>query len=152
MYWSYPILPFGVVACTFFPTTFLEIAVYDDEFSILVLNLNKIFKNSTPGKVACIWHIDRVQIDAIKFERRQIDCRRRRHCVRSLTTSVGGSTQLSKVSLTFLTPFTRKRNQDNDNSPRRENFHHPRIVCSKQAQFPLHLETPNWYYPYLPST
>ena len=28
MYWSYPILPFGIVACTFFPTTFLETAVY----------------------------------------------------------------------------------------------------------------------------
>ena len=28
MYWSYPMLPFGIVACTFFPTTFLEIAVY----------------------------------------------------------------------------------------------------------------------------
>ena len=28
MYWSYPVLPFGIVACTFFPTTFLEIAVY----------------------------------------------------------------------------------------------------------------------------
>ena len=28
-YWSYPILPFGIVACAyFFPTTFLEIAVY----------------------------------------------------------------------------------------------------------------------------
>ena len=28
-YGSYPILPFGtVVACTFFPTTFLEIAVF----------------------------------------------------------------------------------------------------------------------------
>ena len=27
-YWSYPILPFGIVACTFFPTTFLEIAVH----------------------------------------------------------------------------------------------------------------------------
>ena len=26
--WSYPILPFGIVACTFLPTTFLEIAVY----------------------------------------------------------------------------------------------------------------------------
>ena len=25
--WSYPILPFGIVACTFFTTTFLEIAV-----------------------------------------------------------------------------------------------------------------------------
>ena len=25
---SYPILPFGIVACTFFPTIFLEIAVY----------------------------------------------------------------------------------------------------------------------------
>ena len=28
VYWSYPILPFEIVACTFFPTTFLEIAVY----------------------------------------------------------------------------------------------------------------------------
>ena len=28
MYWSYPILPFGIDACTFFPTTFLEIAVW----------------------------------------------------------------------------------------------------------------------------
>ena len=27
-YCSYPILPFGIVASTFFPTTFLEIAVY----------------------------------------------------------------------------------------------------------------------------
>ena len=28
VYWSYPILPFGIVACTVFSTTFLEIAVY----------------------------------------------------------------------------------------------------------------------------
>ena len=28
VYWSYPILPFGIVACTFLPTTFPEIAVY----------------------------------------------------------------------------------------------------------------------------
>ena len=27
VYWSYPILPFGIVACTFLPTTFLKIAV-----------------------------------------------------------------------------------------------------------------------------
>ena len=26
--WSYPILPFGIVACTAFATTFLEIAIY----------------------------------------------------------------------------------------------------------------------------
>ena len=26
--WSYPILPFGIVACTFFPTTFLEISCH----------------------------------------------------------------------------------------------------------------------------
>ena len=44
----------------------------DDEFPFLFLNLNKILKNSTPGKVAYIWHIERVQIDAIKFERTQI--------------------------------------------------------------------------------
>ena len=45
---------------------------YDDEFSFLFLNLNKILKNSTPGKVACIWHIERVKIDVIKFEKTQI--------------------------------------------------------------------------------
>ena len=28
VYRLYPILPFGIVACTVFPTTFLEIAVY----------------------------------------------------------------------------------------------------------------------------
>ena len=27
VYWSYPIIPFRIVACTVFPTTFLEIAV-----------------------------------------------------------------------------------------------------------------------------
>ena len=42
---------------------------YDNEFSFLFLILNKIFKNSTPGKVAYIWHIERVQIDVIKFEK-----------------------------------------------------------------------------------
>ena len=45
---------------------------YDDEFSFLFLNLNKILQNSTPGNVACILHIEKVQIDAIKFERTQI--------------------------------------------------------------------------------
>ena len=44
----------------------------NDEFSFLFLNLNKILKNSTPWKVACIWHFERVQIDASKFERTQI--------------------------------------------------------------------------------
>ena len=36
------------------------------------MNLNKILKNSTPGKVAYIWHIERVKIDVIKFEKTQI--------------------------------------------------------------------------------
>ena len=45
---------------------------YDDKFSFLSFNLNKILKNSTPGKVTCIWHIERVQIDVIKSERTQI--------------------------------------------------------------------------------
>ena len=36
------------------------------------MNLNKILKNSTPGKVAYLWHIERVQIEVIKFERTQI--------------------------------------------------------------------------------
>ena len=40
--------------------------------SLYLLSLNKILKNSIPGKVACIWHIEWIQIDAIKFERTQI--------------------------------------------------------------------------------
>ena len=32
VYWTYPILPFGIVPCTFFPTTFLEIAVYGSTY------------------------------------------------------------------------------------------------------------------------
>ena len=36
------------------------------------MNLTKTLKNSTPGKVVCIWHIDQVQIDPMKFERTQI--------------------------------------------------------------------------------
>ena len=33
VYWSYPIVPFGIVACTFLPTTFLKIAVWDFAFN-----------------------------------------------------------------------------------------------------------------------
>ena len=34
--------------------------------------IKPLIKNSTPGKVAYIWRIERYQIDAIKFERTQI--------------------------------------------------------------------------------
>ena len=34
--------------------------------------MDKALKNSTPGKVAYTWRIERFQIDAIKFERKQI--------------------------------------------------------------------------------
>ena len=34
--------------------------------------LNKILKNSTPGNVACIWKIERVQIDLSLKERKFI--------------------------------------------------------------------------------
>ena len=34
--------------------------------------MDKVLKNLNPGKVAYIWQIERVQIDAIKFERTQI--------------------------------------------------------------------------------
>ena len=42
--WSYPILPFGIVACTFFPTTFPEIAVclYILYVLHLILSLNEM--------------------------------------------------------------------------------------------------------------
>ena len=35
VYWSYPILPFGIVACTVFATTFPEIAVYEPLYHAL---------------------------------------------------------------------------------------------------------------------
>ena len=41
--WSYPILPFGIVACTFFLTTFLEMAVYSSVSSHHNLRLHKNF-------------------------------------------------------------------------------------------------------------
>ena len=66
---------------------------YDDQFSLLFWYLNKIPKNSTPGKVTCIWHIERVQIDTTKFEKMQIHffyqlfhCRCRRPCLVSPVT------------------------------------------------------------------
>ena len=49
-------------------------------FSFLFSNLNKILKNSTPGKAACIWAIERAQINATTFERTQIHLQRRFHC------------------------------------------------------------------------
>ena len=48
------------------------------------LNLNKFLTNSTPWKISCIWHIERVQLDAIKFERTQI------HFFRHVFTAVVG--------------------------------------------------------------
>ena len=45
---------------------------YDDELSFPFSNLNKILKNSYPGKFTCIWHIEWVQIDTIMFERTKI--------------------------------------------------------------------------------
>ena len=39
---------------------------YDDKLSFLNLNMDKVVKNSTPGKLAYIWWIVQLQIDAIK--------------------------------------------------------------------------------------
>lgn len=45
--------------------------MYEDNCFPLFLNLDKFLKNWTPGKITYmyIWQIERVQIDAIKFER-----------------------------------------------------------------------------------
>ena len=45
---------------------------YDERCSFLYLNMDIALKNSTPGKDAYIWRIERFQIDAIKFEKTQI--------------------------------------------------------------------------------
>ena len=44
----------------------------DYKFPVLYLNMDKALNNSTPGKVAYIWRIEKFQIDAIKFEGTQI--------------------------------------------------------------------------------
>ena len=41
-------------------------------FLSLFLNLDKVLKNSTSGKIAYVRQIEQVQIDATKFERMQI--------------------------------------------------------------------------------
>ena len=46
---------------------FCRTLTHNDKFFFLFLNLDKVLKNSTSGKVACIWHIEQVQIDAIKI-------------------------------------------------------------------------------------
>ena len=46
VYWSYPILPFGIVAFTFFPTSSLEIAVS----SKLILTATKRWRNDQNRK------------------------------------------------------------------------------------------------------
>ena len=45
VYWLYPILPFGIVVCTFFPTAFLEIAVYTCKYELTgcIAGLNVVF-------------------------------------------------------------------------------------------------------------
>ena len=40
--------------------------LYDDKFSFLYLNMDKALNNSTLRKVAYIWRIEKVQIDATK--------------------------------------------------------------------------------------
>ena len=52
VYWLYPILPFGIVACTMFPITFLEIAVYTlsdlGDLSNLIGSLSRTIKQYSP--------------------------------------------------------------------------------------------------------
>ena len=52
VYWSYPILPFGIASSTFFPTTFLQIAVYVELMSIFsgALARTKHVQRSTMDK------------------------------------------------------------------------------------------------------
>ena len=44
----------------------------DDKLFFLYLNTDKVVKNSSPGKLAYICRNVRLQIHAIKFERKQI--------------------------------------------------------------------------------
>ena len=70
------------------------------------MKLNKILKNSTPGKVACIWHIEQVQIDATKRERTQI------HFL--LTFSLPSSSSLLKVLIDSILLKNSEGNRDRE--------------------------------------
>ena len=50
VYWSYPTLPFGIVECTFFPTTFLEIAVYDNNDFISSISTKVVLSGNDKRK------------------------------------------------------------------------------------------------------
>ena len=62
VYWSYPILPFGIVACTFFPTTFLEIAVN----SKLILTATKRWRNNQNRKTKTILTVKLAEILVVR--------------------------------------------------------------------------------------
>ena len=47
--------------------SFLEDIHTQQQILLSLLNLDKVLKNSTPGKVVCIWHIEQVQIGAMKI-------------------------------------------------------------------------------------
>lgn len=54
------------------PNNYVETWTHDDEFFFLFLNLDKVLKNSTPGKIAYIWKIEWVPNRRDKFERTQM--------------------------------------------------------------------------------
>ena len=53
VYWPYPILPFGIVKCTFLPTTFLEIAVYGSKLAAIFLRFTCF-----PCSFCFVFHIE----------------------------------------------------------------------------------------------
>ena len=89
---------------------FMEAWTYYVNFSLRYLNMDKALKNSTPGKVAYIRRIERFQIDAIKFKRKQIHFFHdiftavvRRRCLRSLLFSIKRQThRCTEQSLKLL--------------------------------------------------
>ena len=51
VHWLYPILPFGIVACTVLPTPFLEIAVFE-----FMINTAPLASNSVYGREKLFWY------------------------------------------------------------------------------------------------
>ena len=77
---------------------------YEDKFSFLYLNMNKVLNISTPGKVAYICRIERFQIDALKTERTQT------HFLVMFSLPSSSSSSMLKVPICTMTSYYDQQN------------------------------------------
>ena len=67
---------------------FIEVVNIQRRIFLSLYNLNKILKNSTPGKTAYLWQFERMKRRKFSFLiQRHLYCRCRGHCLSSLITA-----------------------------------------------------------------